>query len=384
MATVVLSSFDVASFPEGGGHFWVYLQYVHALRKAGCDVYWMEQFNPPVRHPKASESALRVFFERAQALGLEGRLLPYVGNGRVGERQWINVSASQAEATLRNADLLLNFHYAIDPSLLALPKRTALVDIDPGLLQLWMGNGELNVPPHDVYLTTGETVGSPDAPFPDCGVSWVHFPPPVCLELWPCCYDPASRAFSTVTTWWSDSWITVRERGWDVMYENTKRISFMEFRELPRHTPQPLELAVYFADSDLEERRLLESNGWHIRHSRDVAATPETYRAYIQQSRGEFSCAKPSCMRFQNAWVSDRTLCYLASGKPVVVQHTGPSAYLPNGEGMFRFTSIAEAAEALEAINDDYERHCRAARGIAETHFDADTVAQRILNAGLP
>src|SRR5207253_7093448 len=103
------------------------------------------------------------------------------------------------------------------------------------------------------------------------------------------------------------------------------------------------------------------------RHSSAEAGSPDAYRSYIQRPRGEFSCAKASCMQFQNAWVSDRTLCYLASGKPVVVQHTGPSSYLPNGEGMFRFTSLDEAAAAITEINADYERHCRAARAIAET-----------------
>jgi glycosyltransferase involved in cell wall biosynthesis len=88
-------------------------------------------------------------------------------------------------------------------------------------------------------------------------------------------------------------------------------------------------------------------------------------------------------MDFQNAWVSDRTLCYLASGKPVVVQHTGPSTFLPHGEGMFRFTSLDEAVEALEAINADYRRHCRAARDIAETHFDSKRVVKTMLDAAL-
>jgi hypothetical protein len=381
MTTVIVSSYDVSSFPDGGGHFWVYLQYVQALRRAGCDVYWMEQCNPPVRHPTPDERALEVFFERARSFGLGERLLPYFRDG--GSRRWIGPSASRAEAALRGADLLLNFHYAIDPDLLALPKRTALVDIDPGLLQLWMGAGQLPVPPHDVYLTTGETVGSPGAPFPDCGVEWIHFRPPVCLDLWPCAYDPACRAFTTVTTWWSDSWITLPERGWDVLYENTKRISFLEFADLPRHTAQPLELAAYFADSDREERRLLETRGWRVRHSREVAGSPAAYQTYLQRSRGEFSCAKPSCMRFQNAWVSDRTVCYLASGKPVVVQDTGPSSFLPNGEGMFRFGTLAEAARALETVNADYARHSRAARDIAETCFDARKIADQILNAAL-
>ena len=383
MTRVVVSSFDVASFPEGGGHFWVYLQYVEAFRRAGCDVYWIEQFNPPLRHPKASERALGLFLERTSAFGLEGRVLPYVRDCADGTRRWLGPAASRAESMLTQADLLVNFHYAIDPSLLALPQRTALVDIDPGLLQVWMSGGQLDVPPHDLYFTTGETVGSPAAPFPDCGVQWTHFPPPVCLDLWPVVYDPTCPAFTTVTTWWSDSWITVKERGWDVLYENTKRISFLEFAELPRHTGQALELAVYFADSDADERRLLESHGWRIRHSRDVAASPESYRAYLQRSRGELSCAKPSCMRFQSAWVSDRTACYLATGKPVVVQHTGPSSFLPDGEGMFRFTTIDEAAQALDAINSDYERQCQAARDLAATHFDARKVAQRIVDVSL-
>src|SRR5207247_852993 len=88
-------------------------------------------------------------------------------------------------------------------------------------------------------------------------------------------------------------------------------------------------------------------------------------------------------MKFQNAWVSDRTVCYLASGKPVVVQDTGPSAFLPNGEGMFRFTTLREAADAIETINADYEHHCRAARKLAETHFDATLTMRKILNATL-
>src|SRR5439155_3636150 len=151
------------------------------------------------------------------------------------------------------------------------------------------------------------------------------------------------------------------------VYENTKRVAFLEFADLPNQTDQPLEQTLYLrTGKDAEERRDLEKTGWRIRHSGEVAGTPEQYQSYIRNSRGEFSCAKRSCMEFQNAWVSDRTLCYLASGKPVVVQHTAASRYLPNGAGMFRFTTIEEAAEAFEAINADYERHCRAARAIVE------------------
>jgi hypothetical protein len=105
--------------------------------------------------------------------------------------------------------------------------------------------------------------------------------------------------------------------------------------------------------------------------------------AYIQRSRGEFSCAKPSYVRQQTSWISDRTLCYLASGKPVVVQNTGPTSFLPNGEGMFRFSTLEEAVNALAVINSDYARHCRAAREIVKAHFDSRKTLEGIMNLAL-
>jgi glycosyltransferase involved in cell wall biosynthesis len=236
---------------------------------------------------------------------------------------------------------------------------------------------------HDVYLTTGETVGTPAARFPDCGLPWLHIRPPVCLELWPYTYDPGCQVFTTVSNWWGhDDWIIDGE---GVNYENNKRVTFLAFAELPRRTSQPLELALYLSDReyDVRDRQVMEGHGWRIRHSLEVARTPEMYQAYVRQSRGEFSCVKPSCLHFQNAWVSDRSLCYLASGKPVVVQNTGPSSFLPNGEGFFRFTTVQEAADALAAINADYERHCRTAREIAEAYFDSRRVVERVLSLAL-
>jgi len=387
MTTVVISVYKVANFPDGGGHFWAYMQYAAGLRRLGCEVYWLEQLRP-LRDPKREPELLETFLERMKQFGLEGRTLLYRRDrtqeeGR-GALEFVGCTWAEAEAILRRADLLLNFHYAIDPRLLAAIPRTALVDIDPGLLQLWMSSGELAVPPHDCYLTTGETVGTSAARFPDCGLRWIYVGRPVSLEDWPAVYDPRCEAFTTVSSWSGASWLKVTEDGRTVLRENTKRVAFLPFVDLPRHTRQPLELALYLvAHKDAADRARLESRGWRVCDSREVAGTPETYRAYIQRSRGEFSCAKPTCMELQNAWISDRTLCYLASGKPVVVQHTGPSSYLPHGEGMFRFTSLRDAAEALEEINAHYERHCRAARDIAETHFDSTRVLTTMLNAAL-
>jgi hypothetical protein len=380
MSTVVISVYKVANFPDGGGHFWVYMQYAQGLRRLGCDVYWLEQFRPP---PDPAEEAqlLSGFFERMKRFGLEGKVLLYAARPeglRFTGCQW-----SDVEHVLRRADLLLNFHYAIDPHLLARARRTALIDIDPGLLQFWMSTGQLTVPAHDHYLTTGETVGTPGARFSDCGLRWQRIRPPVCLELWPFTYDPRAQAFTTVSSWSTTDWLKVTENGKTILRENTKRVAFLEYAELPRRTTQPLELALYTDERDREDLARLTRNGWRVRHSAEVAGSPGAYRSYIQRSRGEFSCAKASCLEFQNAWVSDRTVCYLASGKPVVVQHTGPSAYLPDGEGMFRFTSLDDAAAALATINAAYAHHSRAARAIAETHFDSRRVLETVLNATL-
>ena len=378
--TVVVSAFNVANFPGGGGHMWVYLQYVLGLHRLGCDVYWMERF---VRGRNAGRdaAAIHTFFSRMASFGLAGRAvlladpLPDEGEQLV----TLGLSAHQTDALIRDADLLLNFHYAIDPQLLARFRRTAMVDIDPGLFQFWMSRGQLQVPRHDVHFTTGETVGEPGSLVPDVGIEWVHIRPPICLEEWPCTYDRSPAHMTTVSNWDSENYV----QDGDSVYENTKRAAFLDFRTLPRFTGQSLELALFLrTTADYRDRRLMERHGWRIRHTRDVAASPADYRRYIQRSRGEFSCAKRSCMEFQNAWVSDRTLCYLASGKPAVVQDTGPSRWLPNGEGLFRFHTVEDAAQALEAVNADYERHARAARALAE-QFDARRVTARILEVAL-
>jgi glycosyltransferase involved in cell wall biosynthesis len=124
----------------------------------------------------------------------------------------------------------------------------------------------------------------------------------------------------------------------------------------------------------------MQAQGWKIRLASDVASRPDDYRSYVQNSRGEFSCAKPSCMKFQNAWVSDRSLCYLASGKPVIVQNTGPSEFLPDAEGMFRFNTVDDALSAIDTMNSDYKRHCSAARELAATYFDAEKVLASVLD----
>jgi len=378
-ATVVLSAFDVLQFPMGGGHFSAYLQYVYGLQDAGCEVWWLERIGSS-GDPERNRRVAGELSARLGAAGLPDRLIVYTGSSEE-EVSYLTMDVKEAEALLGRADLLLNFNYAIHPDILRRFRRTALVDIDPGLLQLWISNGDLTVAPHDVHFTTGDTVGTPAARFPSAGLDWIHIRPPVSLDQWPVASQAPRAEFTTVSSWWSDEWATDGEES--LWYENSKRASFIEFVRLPELAAVPLELALNVDESERPDIELLERHGWRVRRAEEVAPTPAAYRDYVRTSAGEFSCAKPSCMHLQNGWVSDRTICYLASGRPAVVQDTGPSASLDGGSGILRFSTVEEAAAALDAVAADYGAHCSAAREVAETYFDARKVASGILDAAL-
>jgi hypothetical protein len=386
VSTVVISTHSVTKFLDRGGNLWVYLQYALGLKAIGCDVHWLERLEQPGPGWEGIDASLseqaRLLAATLRRFGISNEPILYTTESKRGEPfrpTFIGLPASEAEKTFERAELLLNFHQQIHPELLARFRRTALVDIDPGLLQHWISTGLLDIPDHDRYFTIGETVGTPAATFPDCGIDWVHVTPPVFLDQWP--FKPRSDAapFTTVSSWHGHEYILEGDGFWD----NNKRVSWMEFLELPKLTDQPLEIATLFGPKDASDRFVLERNGWRVRHAPDVAGSAESYRSYVQSSRGEISCAKPSCMRFQNAWISDRTVCYLASGKPAIVQDTGPSSWVPDGVGLHRFSTVDEAAAAIAAVNDAYERNCRAARELAESHFDATKVAGQILDAAL-
>jgi hypothetical protein len=187
----------------------------------------------------------------------------------------------------------------------------------------------------------------------------------------------ADAPFTTVAHWY-DGWMADDGEG----YVNGKRSGFLPFFDLPRRTTQALELATDLEPDD-EDRVTLGDRGWRLRDAATISCTPWDYQRYVQQSRGEFSCAKPHCLRLANAWISDRTLCYLASGKPAVVQHTGPSRFLPDRGGLFRFRDLDEAARCLEEAAADYERQCRLGRALAEDFFDARKVVRMVLERAL-
>jgi hypothetical protein len=372
--TVCLSAYTLG-YPKGGGHTWVYLNWVLGLRGLGCRVIWLEGLHPGVPADRARD-LVATLKRRLQPYGLAGGLavcsLTAEPLPSAAALECLDLDAAA------EADLLINLRYGIRPEVVGRFRRSALVDIDPGLLQCWMAAGKIEVARHDVYFTIGETVGRPGTRFPDAGLKWQYTPPCVALNWWRPHPARQDAPFTTVSHWYMDEW---EEDGAEV-YPNDKREGFLPFLDLPRHTSQPLELALCLEGNE-GERASLQACGWSVREAHEVASTPEDYQRYVQESRGEFSCVKPSCVRRQNAWISDRTLCYLASGKPAVVQHTGPSRFLPDAAGLFRFRDVAEAARCLETAAADYDLQCRLARALAEEFFDARKVAGAVLDQTL-
>jgi hypothetical protein len=342
------------------------------LKALGCRVTWLEAIDP--RTP-AEEI-------RTLAASLRGRLERYGLAGCVAlcsvTAEPLPPGAGAAGGEL-DVDLLLNLQYGLSADVVRRFRRSVLIDIDPGLLQIWMYEGQIEVTRHDVYFTIGETVGQPGSGIPNMGLAWQYTPPCVALDWWPTCRAPVGAPFTTVAHWYdADDWVSHDGE----CYANGKRSGFLPFLELPRRTAHPLELAADIVADD-EDQALLRGHGWRVRESVAVSSTPWDYQRYIQDSRGEFSCVKPSCVKLANAWISDRSLCYLASGKPVVVQHTGPSRFLPDAAGLFRFRDLAEAARHLDAVAADYEHQCRLARALAEEFFDARKVVKRVLERAL-
>src|SRR5438132_6361065 len=129
------------------------------------------------------------------------------------------------------------------------------------------------------------------------------------------------------------------------------------------------EIALEIDPEDSADLELLRGGGWSIVDPRRVAADPESFRAYVQGSGAEFSVAQGIYVETKSGWFSDRSVRYLASGRPVLVQDTGFSKNLPVGEGLIAFGSLEEAVAGAQAIAGDYGRHARAARAVAEEPF---------------
>jgi len=357
-----------------GAYLWIFINWALGLRGAGCRVFWLEAV------PSAMEGLGEDELHAAVA-ALERRLEPFDL-----ARDFVLVSFRN-DAVLHprscedvfEADLLINFVYGAPARFVRRFPRSALMDIDPGLLQIWMDRRQIEVAPHDRFFTIGETVGAEPARFPTGGLDWIFTPPPVYLPAWPPLAPREGGRYTTVTGWW-DEWMEFEGE----TFSNEKRTTFLAYVDLPARAPVDLELAIII-DKETARRDVpvLEEHGWTVSESRRICETPEDFRRYVQGSRGEFTCARPSSPRLGTTWIGDRTLCYLASGRPAVVEATAPSRFAFDDGGLLRFRNPDEAAQALAEIESDYGRHCRRAREIAEKRFDATVVAGAVVERGL-
>jgi hypothetical protein len=185
--------------------------------------------------------------------------------------------------------------------------------------------------------------------------------------------NPAAERFTTVATW-KNVGKDIRFRG--ETYYSSKHMNFLRMADLPRRTRQPLELALEVDDEATRDQ--LARNGWLITSAFEASRDVVAYQRHIERSRGEFTASKDLVVRTRSGWFSDRSVCYLAAGKPVITQDTGFGKFVPTGVGLLAFQTVEEAAAALDEVNRDYPRHCRAAREIAEEHFGADRVLARL------
>jgi len=375
----------VATYPIGGVA-WDYLQYVQAFHRLGCEAYYLEDTGAWLYDPAAgsftpdARAGARVLAE-----GL-ARLAPVLGD-RWAVRAPDGVLHGLDEGALARVcagtDLFLNLSGACwlrEPYRAARVK--AYVDTDPGYSQAKIAAVDAGLADestrfsvdlmrrHDVFFTLAEHIGRPDCLIPTCGLTWHPTRQPIVLENWPVTPAPAGP-FTTVMSWKIEPTApTLGGRAY-----GGKDVEFERFLDLPRHTPETLEVALAGA----APRERISAAGWRVRDAAEVSTTMSEYREYLCTSRGECSIAKNVYVATRSGWFSTRSAAYLACGKPVVVQDTGFPAHVPTGAGVHAFRDRDEAVAALAAIGADYARACRQARETAEAFFAADAVCGRLL-----
>jgi hypothetical protein len=368
---IVLSGM-VAGDPHQGGATWAVLQYVAGLEALGHDVIVVEPATPRADgDPLAAGSPSRGYFESLDILRGRAALIAPGGEETAG------LSYRQIADFAAQADLLLNVSGMLrDEGLLeSIPVR-AFLDLDPGFNQVWEATGEdMGMGLHTHHVTVGLGVGREGCPIPTCGHAWIHTVPPVALHLWPSTGAPAREApFTSVGHW--RSYGSIEHRG--IEY-GQRAHSLRRLIELPTICEARFQLALGIHPDEVADLEALRANGWELVDPLAVAGTPTGYADFIHGSKAELSVAKSGYVDSRSGWFSDRSACYLASGRPVVAQDTGFGGVLPVGEGLLAFESTGDAARAVEEVESEWDRHSAAARQLAEEHFDARKVLSRLL-----
>lgn len=371
----------IAQYPLGGVA-WDYGQYALGLARLGHDVTYIEDTGMWPYNPveggisKTCDYNVRYLSKVMASFGLEGSWayrFPW-------ESQWFGLPEERVREIVGSADLIINVSGS-----LASPREygghgiLALIDSDPVFTQVKLARGQEDfrafVNAHDAHFTFGETLPGELA---SIGPGWRPTRQPIVLSEWQP-VDVHRGVFTTVMNWTSYKPVTHEGRTF-----GQKDIEFERFIELPHSVaPAVLELAVNEGKTRRTPRELLERHGWVVVHPDAVCPDMESYRNYLRTSKAEWSVAKNGYVVGRSGWFSCRSACYLAAGRPVVLQDTGFSDVLPVGEGIVAFDTLDEAADGIRAIEADYERHSRAASEIAHEYFDSDHVLGHLVEEAM-
>ena len=365
----------VAADAAQGGAAWAVLQYVLGLKHLGHDVCFVEPISSaklrPVGTTLSGSAASRRFRRIAAAFGLARSAALLLE----GTTETVGVSYSALRRFVREADVLINVSGMLtDPVLLEPIGHRVYLDLDPGFNQVWHCGGiDMRFDAHTHFATVALAIGQPECRVPTCGRRWITTFPPVVLREWPVAKRTTRVAFTTVGNW--RSYGSVQHDG---IFLGQKAHALRPLMELPRKTQAPfaLALAIHPSEPDLAA---LRSNRWTLVDPRRVTGTPDRYRRFIRGSLAEFGIAKAGYAAMRTGWFSDRSACYLASGRPVLAQDTGLEHVLSAREGLLTFRSETEALAGLDSIQADYQQHREAARGIAEQHCESSRVLSRLL-----
>lgn len=355
----------VAGVPGHGGATWAVLQYVLGLRRLGHDVLLIE----PVSELTPESRRYFAHVVSRFRLGEEAALLVEA------TRETVGPPYESLCAAAEDADLLVNANGMLrDPALSGPPVRLYL-DLDPVFNQLWAADEiDVGLEGHTHFATVGLALGRGGAQVPTAGVEWIPTPQPVVLDEWPVARETEWNGLTTVGNW--RSYGTIERDG--VRY-GQKAHSFRRFFDVPRRTDVPVYASLAIHDAERDDLVALAENRWQLLDPADVAGTPERYRRFVQGSWAELGIAKEGYVVSESGWFSDRSVCYLASGRPVLAQDTGFTSTLPSGEGLIPFATVDDVLAGVDELRGDYERHRRAARALAEDVFDSDKVLARLL-----
>jgi len=365
------------------GIAWQAMQYLVGLDRLGYEVWYIEDGGANPYDPRVASVMMGcdynvAFLRRAmESYGLGGRWAYW---DAINDK-WHGLSRERVHRLYAEADGLINLCGAtkLREEHLGCPVRI-MIDSDPIYEQIKYAQADpaarSYLDAHTHFFSYGENLGAIDCPIPLSGIAWRPTRPPVVLDLWPEACDTA-RSFTTIATW--------ENKGKDIefggsRYVWSKHVNFLRFLGLPRRRPQTC-FALAMDPPDTAVRDEVAAAGWSLVDPGPISAGMAPYRDFIANSRAEFTVAKDIYVRPNSGWFSDRSVCYLASGRPVVTMRTGFSKFYPVGRGLFEFSDEDEALGAIDAIASHYELQSRAARELAGDYFAANGVLGPLMAA---